>query len=166
MSTDARSVANFILDLSESIEQPITHLSLHKILFFCHAWSLVDLKRPLIRHNFQAWKFGPVVQHIFNDFKEFGSKPITKRAVNLDWETGEFVEAKYFFDQEIENFLKNIVLFYCRVRASDLVDMTHVVGGPWHEIWHHSDSVRPGMKIPDQLIADFYSRCRKPFSIQ
>lgn len=166
MSTDARSVVNFILDTSDLIQQPVTHLGLHKILFFCHAWTLVDLKRPLIKEPFQAWKFGPVVQHIFSDFREFGSRPIDKRALNLDWETGKLLKAGYEFDVNTENFLRSIVFFYTRVRASDLVDMTHVVGGPWHKIWHHSDSVRPGMKIPDQLIEDFYSRCRKPFSIQ
>lgn len=166
MSADARSVANFILDVSELVEQPVTHLALHKILFFCHAWSLVEFKRPLIKQHFQAWKFGPVVQHIFNDFKEFGSQPINKRAVNLDWETGKFVEAKYEFDRDTDDFLRSIVFFYSRVRVSDLVDMTHVVGGPWHKIWHHPDSVRPGMEIPDQSIADFYSCHRKPFSIQ
>lgn len=166
MSADARSVTNFILDICELMDQSVTHLSLQKILFFCHAWSLVELNRPLIKQPFQAWKLGPVIQHIYNDFKQFGSQPINKRATNIDWDTGELVEAKYKFDLDTESLLRSVVFFYCRVQASDLVDMTHVVGGPWHKIWHHDDSVRPGMEIPDQSIAEFYSCCRKPFSIQ
>jgi len=38
-----------------------------------------------------------------------------------------------------------------RIPAGKLVDMSHVVDGPWHQIWH-GHPINPGMKISDDLI--------------
>lgn len=163
MSSDGRAIANFVLDLCEVEGRKITNLSLQKILFFCHAWSLVVLGRPLIKHQFEAWKFGPVLQYLYRDFKKFDCEPINSRAVKLDLSTGNEQIVPYEFDAETEDLLKKVIRFYSRLSAGTLVEMSHVEGGPWHEAWMYEGSVNPGMKINDQAIAKFYSNVRAPF---
>lgn len=166
MSYDGRAVANFIL--SESAEQgwAVTNLSLQKIVYFCHVWSLIELGRPLVRHNFEAWQFGPVLPYLYREFSSFEADPITTRAKKLDRATGEMKEAVGEFDPDTRALLVRVVRFYSRLSAGQLVDLSHVAGGPWEIVWNHGGRVNPGMKIENDKIANFYSKVHPPFSVQ
>lgn len=56
MSLDGRAIANFVLDYCEKHARPVTNLSLQKIIYFCHVWSLVKLQKPLVKQQFEAWQ--------------------------------------------------------------------------------------------------------------
>lgn len=163
MSHDGREVANFILDFCESEHLEITNLSLQKIVYFCHVWSLVQLKRPLVRHQFEAWQFGPVLQYLYRDFKDFDRTEIKARSKKLNPVTGTSEVVDYSFDQETEQLLRNVISFYGRRKAGTLVELTHVEGGPWHEVWNYEGDIKPGMKIENASISDYYSKVRAPF---
>lgn len=166
MSYDGRAVANFILDFCEDKKRPVTNLALQKIIYFCHVWTLIELHRPLVKQKFEAWPFGPVLQHLYRDFKDFDGRPIDRRALRLDKATGKPVVAQYAFDDEMTSLLSRVIDFYSQMRAGDLVEISHIVGGPWDKIWNHSASVNPGMIIGDDLISEFYSKSPRQFSIQ
>lgn len=127
MSFDGRAVANYVLDLCETDGRPITHLSLQKIVFFCHAWALAELKEPLIRHQFEAWQFGPVLQYLYRDFREFDREPITSRATKLNANTGVKEIVSYNFDAKTEDLLQKVVKFYSRLSAGTLVALSRPV---------------------------------------
>jgi len=81
MSHDGRAVANFVLDVCEQAGREVTNLSLQKIVFFCHAWSLAVRKEPLVKHEFEAWQFGPVLQYLYREFKVAEREPIRERVL-------------------------------------------------------------------------------------
>lgn len=166
MPYDGRAVANLVLDASQEVRRKLTNLSLQKIVYFCHIWSLIRLDRPLIRHQFEAWQYGPVLPYLYREFRAFDRTPISARAMGLNAFTGmkEVVSAE--FDFETVRLLKPVVNFYNRLSASQLVELSHVPGGPWHTVWNHDGSVNPGMKIDDRIIKEFYSRVSAPFAIQ
>ncbi len=166
MSFDGRAVANFILDFCESKSRGITHISLQKILFFCHVWSLIILRRPLLRKQFEAWQHGPVLQHLYLDFKKFKDRPIDGRASGIDPISGERRVIAYAFDNETLALLTEVVDFYSRLSASDLRNLSHAIGGPWDEVRNHQGQVNPGMKIDNDSIAKFYSKVTAPFTKQ
>ncbi|WP_082554849.1 Panacea domain-containing protein [Caulobacter sp. Root1455] len=166
MSYDGRAVANFVLDFCEQKERIVTNLSLQKIVFFCHVWSLIELGKPLIRHDFEAWEYGPVLPYLYREFRMFDRLPITERAKKIDPLSGERRIVHDTFDLPTSELLERIIDFYSRMRAGDLVEISHVEGGPWYRSWHHSGVVNPGMKIDQESIVQFYSRARLPFSIQ
>lgn len=163
---DGRAIANFILDFCDDREASVTHLDLQKIVYFCHVWSLIGLRRPLVRHKFEAWEFGPVLPYLYREFRSFERAPIKGRAMQIDPLDGRKRVVQYSFDQETESHLSRIVSFYSRLRTSDLVELSHVVGGPWHKVWYHGGKINPGMKINDNEIAEFYSKVSCPFSVQ
>lgn len=165
-AADGRAVANFVLDFCEKRGRAVTHLSLQKIVYFCHVWSLIVLGRPLVRHRFEAWQFGPVLQYLYREFRQWNDKPITSRAHQIDVTSGEKEIVTYKFDEETETLLNNIVDFYSRLQPSELVALAHSEGSPWHEAWNHSDAVNPGMSIDDSSIVDYYSKAPTPFSLQ
>lgn len=166
MSYDGRSVANFVLDRCQEKNRPVSNLALQKIVYFCHVWSLVHLKRPLVKHRFEAWQLGPVLPYLYREFKEFDASPVTKRATKLDPVDGHTRIVEYDFDPDTKVLLEEIIDFYSRMRASDLVSLSHVDGGPWHKVWNHQGTVNPGMKIEDGEIVQFYSKASRRFSIQ
>jgi len=161
---DGRAIANFVLDFCESDGRSITHLSLQKVIYFCHVWSLIKLDRPLIKQKFEAWEFGPVLPHVYRDFKSFGDRPVSGRATQIDPMDGKHRKVEYNFDAESNSLLRTTVSFYSRLRPSDLVKLSHVDGGPWHKVWFHGGLINPGMKIDDAAISEFYSNGRSfPF---
>ena len=163
---DGRAVANFVLDFCEKQGRSVTHLSLQKIVYFCHVWSLIVLGRPLVRHRFEAWKFGPVLQYLYREFRQWDDQPITGRAHQIDVTSGEKEIVTYKFDEETESLLFEIVDFYSRLRPSELVALAHAEGSPWHEAWNHSGAANPGMRINDSSIVDYYSKAPTPFPLQ
>ena len=163
---DGRAVANFVLDFCDARGRIVTNLSLQKIVYFCHVWSLVACGRPLFKHQFEAWQYGPVLQYLYREFKSFDDRPITTRAKRINSTTGGREIVPYGFDTETAALLDRVVDFYSRLRAGDLVALSHVRGGPWDEVWNHGGTVNPGMKIGEDAIRRFYSEARPPFSIQ
>lgn len=166
MSYDGRSIANLVLDYADQAGWEVTNLKLQKLVYFCHVWSWIELERPLIRHSFEAWQNGPVLPYLYKDFKEFGSSPITSRALALNPKTGLREPAKYALDATTQELLKRVLNFYCRLSAHTLVTLTHAKNGPWHKVWHHQDRIRPGMKIGEDDIRGFYTRIPPPVPIQ
>jgi uncharacterized phage-associated protein len=166
MAHDGRAIANFVLDFCDEKHRQVTNLALQKIVYFCHVWSLIDLGQPLIRHKFEAWELGPVLPYLYREFKRFDRLPIVGRATELEAASGESHVVPYLFDQLTRQLLQEIVDFYSRLRVGDLVELSHVKGGPWHRAWYHQGQINPGMKIDDAKIAEFYARASRPFSIQ
>jgi uncharacterized phage-associated protein len=163
---DGRAIANFVLDQCEARGRAVTHLSLQKLVYFCHVWSLIQLSRPLVRHKFEAWEFGPVLPYLYREFKAFDRAPIIGRATGIDPADGSQRVVGYHLDRETDSLLTRIVDFYGRMRASDLVELSHAEGGPWYSAWQHGGAVNPGMKIDDKKIVEFYSKASRPFPIQ
>lgn len=166
MSLDGRAVANFVLDFCEAKGRRVTNLSLQKIVYFCHVWSLIRLCRPLVKHQFEAWQFGPVLQYLYREFREFDNHPIVGRAKKIDPETGNSAIVKYTLDNETEELLSRVVDFYSLLSPADLVQMSHAKGGPWDRVWNHQGRVNPGMKIDNTAIMKYYCKVNLPFIIQ
>lgn len=156
MSFDGRAVANYVLDFCEAKNRAISPFSLQKIVYFCHVWTLIEKNIPLIKHPFEAWEHGPVLPYLYRDFKVFGDRRITSRAMGLDKRTGDRRIEPYDFDVEIESLLQRVIDFYSQLRSSELYLMSHASGGPWDNVWKHKGAANPGMKISDELIKEFY----------
>lgn len=166
MSYDGREVANFVLDQCEVHARDISHLSLQKIVYFGHVWSLIKLGRPLIKHSFEAWEFGPVLPYLYRDFKSAGSGPLRARARRLDARSGERTTVAYSFDASIHELLVTVTDFYSRLTAAELVRMSHLPGSPWYQVWNHAGKANPGMLIRDEAIVEFYSTTSAPFLLE
>jgi uncharacterized phage-associated protein len=165
MSFDGRAVANLILDICEAQDRPITNLALQKIVYFCHVWSLIEIGKPLIKHSFEAWQYGPVLQYLYREFKEFDRRPISSRATRIDPMSGRRETVDYQFDLATRELVERVANFYCRLPASQLVELSHAEGGPWHRVWNHGGAVNPGMKIDNDHIREFYAVVVPPYSL-
>ena len=159
MAHDARAIANCIIQLAWNERLPLTHLSLQKILFFAHAWHLAKFDQALIGQGFEAWQYGPVVRVVYDQLKSNKAKPIERKLVRLDIETGAWVEASALLTELEADFLTKLYHYYSKYDASVLVDLTHEAGGPWEKIWTKAvENVVPGMGISDDEIKSWMLR--------
>lgn len=163
MNADGRAIANYVLDRCQENGRDVSNLALQKIIYFCHVWMLVKYKEPLIRHEFEAWEFGPVLPYVYREFKLHGDGKITSRALSLNLDNGSRELAEIELSADKREFLDSIIDFYGRLGAIDLMKISHVVGGPWDQVWRHAGKVNPGMRISNRTIGDFYEQKQHPF---
>lgn len=166
MTHDGRAIANFVLDQADAAGVVLTPMTLQKIVYFCHVWALIELGRPLVRHSFEAWEHGPVLQYLYREFKRFGAAPIRGRAHKVNPLTGREEIVSYQLDAATLDLLTRVVAIYGRLSAAVLRELTHALGGPWDKVWRHGGKINPGMRIDDRDIVRFYSRIPLPSRLQ
>lgn len=157
MTFDARAVANYLLDYAEFRRRPVTHLALQKLIYFCHGWYLAKFNQPLIKEPVEAWGHGPVYRSVYQCLSKAKKEHITFRATRTDFSTGENKVVCANFDERTQKFMEDIFDLYSRFTASDLRRISHVDGGPWHQVWSASqDHPIAGMRIPNELIQQHF----------
>lgn len=125
---NVQDVAKFFIDLAQKRQQQyagdlMTNLRLQKLLYFAQGWSLARYGRPLFNAPIVAWKYGPVVQEVYKRYNaNSGNGIFSDAGISSDALTPE--ELSLLLDVSRE---------YDRFSTSQLVDLSHVPGGPWAE---------------------------------
>jgi uncharacterized phage-associated protein len=128
-SYPALHVANSLIKLAIENKNPLTQISVLKLLYFANAAYLVVNKIPLIEEKFQAWRFGPVLEDLYRYYlKVYGAKPINNL---LTLESEELDN-----DVEAQQVLKVIFDNYSNYSPFDLVALTHSRFGAWHKAYY------------------------------
>lgn len=122
---NVQDVARFLIDLSQGqneagIGDLMTNLRLQKLLYFAQGYHLARYGTPLFAAPIQAWKLGPVVPEVYNQYKAFGGQGIVTYQANQNGLT----------EKEYE-ILLDVVRDYDAFSTSELVRQSHVDGGPW-----------------------------------
>ena len=76
--TDAKTLAQYLLylfkeqmDELQSEEFDVTPLKLQKLLYYCQGYALALTGKPLFPEPIEAWKYGPVVACVYQEYKDF-----------------------------------------------------------------------------------------------
>ncbi len=156
----AKAVANYLL--ATYGEHGITPLKIQKLVFLAHGWNYAFRDDPLINDEYaEAWSNGPVFQSLYAEFRYRGSLPIVDLATELKLESPEsgnvvsYTPAISGSDATIRHLLDEIWRIYGKFSGSQLSEMCHVPGSPWHitRVKH------PGLRnanIPNDQIRDYY----------
>lgn len=159
MTYDARAVANALLDLAAENGASLTHMAVHKIIYYAHGWYLAKYGEPLVKQEFEAWKDGPVLRSVWESLRDSGSKPVTQRAERFDpvKQTREIVRPE--IAEDVRRFLSNVLGAYGHLHAFELSEMTHAPGGPWDRVWNSPGGrVTLGMRISHEAIRRHFER--------
>jgi uncharacterized phage-associated protein len=157
MASDCRAVANAILDIGDQLGLPLTHMAVHKIMYYAHGWHLAKHDGPLISQEFEAWKNGPVQRLVWDCLKPSGHSPVTLRVTRFDLvrRVSAVVREKIAEDQR--EFLSEVITGYGHLHAFELSEMTHEAGGPWDRVWNAPNGrISLGMRIPHTSIRDHF----------
>ena len=163
---NSRAVANLLLDVADQRNLPLTQLALYKLIYFSHGWYLAHTAAPLIAHDFEAWRHGPVVKVLRNEFGRFRDRPITSRAYKLDIYSGirTFVEPELAPDDR--SFVLATFDAYRVHDAWKLSEMTHETGSPWDLVWNaHEPIGRLGLRLRNSEIKAHFDRLPRRFRL-
>jgi uncharacterized phage-associated protein len=163
MSYDARALANMLLDLADELGLRLTHMAIHKIIFYAHGWYLAETNAPLVRQAFEAWNYGPVLKPIYEAFKQYGNKSISARASHFDPVSGTTHIVRSEFALSDVSFVRNVLRAYGHLNALELSHLTHRSGGPWDKMWNApGGKITLGMTISNDAIRQDFLHHRAP----
>jgi len=156
---DPRVIANYMLDVARGRGISLTNLALQKLLFFAHAISLTERKTKLVSGYFEAWQYGPVHPTVYQAFKTAGPNAIDFRAESFDPVTRTRKPLERLADSATRDICDRVMVQFGRMSAGRLVDITHAVGGPWHQVVSASKAgANIGLRISDEIIVERYGR--------
>jgi uncharacterized phage-associated protein len=75
--TTAKLVADYFINFSHDVGDPISNLKLQKLLYYAQAWHLALYDRALFGERIEAWVHGPAVPPVYGIFKGWAWQPIS-----------------------------------------------------------------------------------------
>lgn len=149
MGSKSLAVAQCIVDKSEV---PITPMKLLKLVYIAHGYRLGLDGAPLLDEQVQAWKFGPIVESVYQAVRGYCSNPVTTVPGTGGPEAGAGGWAGQLTIREL--MIISIVLDkYGQVDAVALSGATHKPGTPWSTTWAYHEQ---NASISNDLIEHFY----------
>ncbi len=162
MCYPAEAIANKFIELAEKDNiLDLTPMKIQKLVFFTHGWYLGVYGEPLISDEVQAWRSGPVINSIYQEFKNYGNRNITKKAKKLYYKDGKmWLEEPKIDEDDVNAFaiIKEIWNAYQNLTPAQLSNITHRNGTPWHQITEEHDLIPKALNIPNELIEDYYKK--------
>jgi uncharacterized phage-associated protein len=157
-SYSPKAVANAFLALAKKEGEGITPMKMQKLIYLAHGWGLGILGEPLINEPVQAWKYGPVIESIYHEFKHHGNRPIltpasnlelNKKTLQIDEEFPEIPES----DSDAHGLITHVWNAYKKYTGGQLSTITHEPGTPWTQTYQTGVN---GLPIPNALIQQHY----------
>ena len=129
-------------------------MKLQKLVYYAHAWSLVIFNKPLINEVVKAWKYGPVIDSIYHDFKCFGSQPVNILGTIYDIDNERFIIPTVTkADTHAYPLIKKVWQEYAKFSDLELSTMTHAKGSAWESTKkQHQDGNLRGFVLKNNLI--------------
>mgnify|MGYP001455597876 CR=1 FL=1 len=136
-----------------------THLELEKLVYMCYADYLCSTHQRLFQDKIYAFKYGPVVESVYEEYK--GTKDIEEGLANGENLEQDFAKmparSRILFAEDGISKIAHIdatLAKYSECSASDLVNITHVAGGPWDSVEKDGSYI----EIPDEVILEKHFR--------
>lgn len=145
-------VALYILQLLLRDEEEVSAMKLQKICFYAQSWYIAKYNHPLFKHDFQAWKYGPVSPALY----EYHAKKATVSLNNtiIPGNVQNIAES----DKE---FIKAVVSIYGRFTGLQLSELSHSQD-PWKNARRGIPEGSPSNnEITIESIRDYFSKFLK-----
>ncbi|WP_312280967.1 type II toxin-antitoxin system antitoxin SocA domain-containing protein [Oscillibacter sp.] len=124
-SAQAVSNAFLLKAFSDTEGVKITPMKLQKLIYFAYRDYLQGTGRKAFNDAIQKWKYGPVVQSVYDEFKSFGQNPINRFAKDA--------QGKAYLpgDRELLRCIDDVWNRYKYFSGVQLSQMTHKDGTAW-----------------------------------
>ena len=154
------AIANYFLDRGEGEDILISPMKVIKLSYLAHGWYLAFTdNNTLVNEDVEAWDHGPVLPSLYQEFRNWGAFPIEHRATEL--RGIRMVEATIFGKPDDASFptrpfLNRVWEVYKGWTASELRNLTHKAGSPWHTVKYSKEYRGKRTIIDNDLIYRYY----------
>lgn len=161
MALSSKAVANnWIARAMADFGHGLTQLQIQKLTYIAHGFMLGATDQPLVDEEVRALQFGPVFLSLLDEFDTVGSSEITRFAETIDFETWKTV-IPTIENEGATNVDKRVLDFvwekYGHSSGPKLVSLTHSSGSPWDQVTDGGVNTGVKVKIPNELIRDYYA---------
>ena len=138
MCYTANAVANFFIEKGVENNKPLTHLQIQKMVYFAHAVYFKKHKKPLIVNPVFAWKYGPVIQDLYSELKDYGDSPIKEKIKDIKI-TADGSDAVIWTpsinpkDTDVIDYLTRAYNSLGSMTGGRLCGISHAEGGAWYK---------------------------------
>lgn len=156
----SKAVANWLLARFQKDHRPCTQLQMNKLVYIFHGWHLaVDEQGDgLISEPILAWKYGPIIPSLRDEFREFGAHPITRYAD--EWIGGAEIHTPTLASegplQWEADLLEWAYLGYGGLTGPQLIELTHRPDSPWSITTKNGRDIGFNKPISNDLIREHY----------
>lgn len=147
----ASLIAAAIVQKAINEGNPVTQMKLQKMVYFAHGVNLAKSGAPLIKETIEAWKFGPVVPVIYQDYKLYGSSAIDNTDNIYDFPKNEL--KSNILDADALRSIDYTWNATNNLTAFQLSGWTHKTGSPWQKTYSEYD---PNLPISNELIKEYF----------
>lgn len=146
----ATTIANEFLLAAEVAYDPLTHMKVQKLVYLAHGWHLAfSESQPLVREDILAWRYGPVIQELYDELAHYGSGTIN-RHLFAETLTDPTIPQR---DHLAHHVVRAIWDGYGHHTAYQLSTLTHQDGTPWDwAIKNHEGT------IPNEVIREHFAQ--------
>lgn len=131
----ALELAKFLLYLNrqeaefagDEAESDMTPMKLQKLLYYCQGYSLALRDQPAFDEEILAWRYGPVVRSVYNEYKQY-------KGMCLPFSLAEDIPR---MGDDVEAIARMVMRDKAKYSPSALVKMTHDEPA-WQEAWNNS----------------------------
>ncbi len=148
--TTAKELAGFIINAMkrhiadiQPEEFDVTPLKLQKLLYYCQAYSLALTGKPAFSDTIEAWKFGPVVDSVYQEYKKYSGRVIPIDEITQDTQP----------DESLQSIIDFVVADKGQYSGEVLARMTHKES-PWLDCY---GGIYTNHEIPNEKIYEFFS---------
>lgn len=135
----SHDIAEFIINRSCDLGQPVTNLDLQKLLYYSQGFHLALYGQKLFSEEVKSMDHGPVVSEAYQRFRVYGKNPISRQE-NRDFTV---------LDANTKDFVQLVISKYERLRGWNVRELTHNES-PW---LNHQDRWQV---IPQDVLAEFF----------
>ncbi|RBQ06257.1 Panacea domain-containing protein [Pedobacter miscanthi] len=133
---------------------PLTQMKLQKMVYLAQGLHLSMYDGlSLIREDFQAWKYGPVIPIIYQDYKLYGSSLIQ------DLSLMNFNDFSGFLNTDLNYNASSVIDDAWKIAkdipGTQLSNWTHNEGSPWHKFYKEGVN---DIIIPKDEIKVYFSK--------
>lgn len=150
------SAANYILKSSMDNGYDLTPIHIIRLVYFSYSWHLAITGKPLIVEYIEAWRFGPIIRSVYDEFKKYGNEVIRDFGSFFDIKKLNFIKASYnIFNKESEEIMDSVVKHYAILQPFQLSFLATKEGTPWHQIYE-IEGKNSGFEIISNPIMESY----------
>ena len=148
----ATEVAWRMLKVAKEKDIQLSNLQLQKLVYIAHGYFLGWKSKPLVSEAVVAWKYGPVLDQVYHEFKSFKDQKIPVDKI-------EDVITDLDDDDDANTVIEGVLKLYGENDAISLVNLTHQPETPWDEVWNINDGCNKlSAEIPNDLIKNHFRK--------
>ena len=134
-------------EIDEGISESVSNLKLQKLLCFCQAFSLARSNQPMFKEKIYAWKYGPVVKEVYEEYKKYENKPIPwEESSQKDWSD---------ISDDHKKIIDEVLDIFGGYSAIRLMNITHS-HKPWKDLEKKVVAGERNIEITHEAMEKYY----------